>query len=269
MLFFFYRILFFNIKRENAMNDIIFLKNFRFNEYCFFKTQHRDNSCGVDFHFVGLMKHGKGRIVSQKTVLEIEENEMFYIPKGCPYHSYWIAEDYVKFDSIGFLYFPNTTPCGYKLQKINFDAEISRAFLPLSEEKTVNATSIGALYNLLGLLETKLEQAPYGKDVAVCEKLILLIKDNPQLTVPEYATLCGVSETLLYNYVKKVLKKSPNHLRQEELCAKAKELLYTTTYSIEEISDKLGFGSSTYFRKVFKMICKKPPTYFRKEESAL
>lgn len=251
------------------MNDMYFFKNFRFNEYRFQKTVHRDNSKGVGFHFIGFMKHGKGRIVSCGQVLEIEENEMFYIPKGCPYHSYWIAEDYVQFDSIGFLFFPTTAHNGYKLQKINYDEALLRLFEPLSTDKTVNASSIGVLYSFLGALEEKLETAPNNRDAAIYEQIVLLMKENPQRTIPEYASLCNVSASLLYHHIKKCSGKTPNRLRQEMLCQKAEELLLTTRYTVEEICDQLNFSSSAYFRKVFESIYHKTPSQMRKEESMI
>lgn len=247
------------------MNDTVFFKNFVFNEYCHFESVHHDNTLGVKLHFIGFMKQGSGRIVSRDQVLEIQENEMFYIPKGCKYHSYWIADKCVCFDSIGFLYFPTSAVNGYKLQKISYNQTILDAFMPLSQDKTVNAASIGILYRLLGMLESKLALAPISNDVAVCEKLMLLIKENPQRTIPEYAGLCGISESLLYNYVKKCSGKTPNRLRQECLCQKAAELLVATSYTIEEICDKLGFSSSAYFRKVFHDIYHKSPTQVRKD----
>ncbi len=251
------------------MNDIVFCKNFKFVEYHFGETVHRDNSHGVDFHYIGFMKHGKGRILCQNQVLEIEEGEMFYIPKGCKYHSYWIAEDYVQFDSIGFLYFPTSTANGYKLQKINYTEAVFNAFSPLSIEKSVNAASIGALYHLLGLLESYLALAPTRSDTAVYEKLILFMKMDPQLTIPHYAALCEVSESLLYNYTKKISGKTPNRLRQEILCQKAAELLLTTNYSIEEICDRLAFSSTAYFRKIFKSVYKKSPSQIRRDEKTI
>ena len=248
------------------MNDIIFCKNFRFNEFCCRETTHRDNSHGVDFHFIGFMKHGRGRIVTREKVVEIEENEMFYIPKGCKYHSYWIAEDNVRFDSIGFLYFPTASPNGYDLQKIAYTDEISTAFAPLSKNKVVNATSIGHLYHLLGLLESVLTVAPINKDLVIYEKAVLLMHNDPHLTIPEYAARCEVSESLLYHYVKRVSGKTPNRLRQEILCQKAAELLVTTSYTIEEICDMLEFSSAAYFRKVFESIYNKSPSQMRKEK---
>ena len=251
------------------MNDIIFCQNFKFNEFCYRETTHRDNSHGVAFHFIGFMKHGRGRIVTREQVVEIEENEMFYIPKGCKYHSYWIAEDTVRFDSIGFLYFPTASSNGYNLQKIAYTDEISTAFAPLSNNKEIDNTSIGYLYHLLGLLESVLTVAHTDKDVALYEKMLLFMHKEPRLTISEYAANCEVSESLLYHYVKRVSGKTPNCLRQEILCQKAAELLVTTNYTIEEICDKLEFSSAAYFRKVFGSIYKKSPSQMRKERTTI
>ena len=251
------------------MNDIIFCKNFRFNEYCFSENAHRDNSRGIGYHFLGYMKHGSGRLVSGDQVLELREGDMFYIPKGCRYHSWWTARECVRFDSIGFLYFPTTAPGGYSLQKISPEPEIWEAFQPLSRDKTVNAASIGVLYRLLGLLESRLTPAPASHDVAVYEALLLHMKDDPHLTIPEYADLCGVSQSLLYHYVKRCSGKTPNRLRQEILCEKAAQLLLTTSDPIEEICDKLQFSSPAYFRKVWNSIYTKSPSQMRKKDGAI
>ncbi len=251
------------------MNDILFYKQFRFNEYCFQESAHRDNSHGIGFHFIVYLKQGRCRIVTQDQVLELKEKDMFYLPKGCKYHSYWTSDGCVRFDSIGFLYFPTTSSGGYKLQTIEYDTALWDRFRPLSEDKTVNATSIGVLYQLLGLLENQLLPAPASNDVAVYEKLQLLMKDDPNLTIPEYADLCGVSESLLYNYIKRCSGKTPNRLRQEILCQKAADLLVTTSYTIEEICDKLGFSSAAYFRKVFKSIYGKSPSQMKKSENTI
>ena len=251
------------------MNDAIFCKDFRFNEFCFHENAHRNNSQGIGFHFIGYLKQGSCRLVTREQVLELNTGDMFYIPKGCKYHSYWIAHGCVRFDSIGFLYFPTTVPDGYMLQKIPYNTLIWDAFQPLSENKTVCASSIGILYQLLGVLESILSPAPGKVDTAVYERLILLMKENPYKTIPDYASLCGISESLLYRYVKQNSGKTPNRLRQEILCEKAAELLFTTSYTIEEICDKLEFSSSAYFRKVFKEIYNKSPSQMRKQENII
>lgn len=247
------------------MNDIVFYNNFGFNEYRYKESVHRDNSKGVEAHFIGFMKHGRGRIVCGGERLEIGENEMFYIPKGCRYHSYWIAQDYVCFDSIGFLYFPSETPNGYRLQKIPYDEELMEAFMPLSLDKSVNVQSVASLFCVLALLSKRLSPAPSAIEVTVFEKMLQLMQKDPSLTVAEYARLLEVSESLLYQYVKKASGKTPNRLRQEVLCHRARELLIATGYTVEEICDRLGFSSSAYFRKVMHSVFQKTPSELRKE----
>ena len=88
------------------MGDTVFFQDFRFNDYVFNDMHHKDNSHGVDMHFIAFMKQGRGLIVSGNTRLEIGEKDLFYIPKGCRYHSYWIGDPIVNFDSIGFRFFP-------------------------------------------------------------------------------------------------------------------------------------------------------------------
>ncbi len=248
------------------MSDTVFFKNFRFNEYHFNETRHVDNSRGVDMHYIGMIKHGRGRIVSKGQTLEIKQNELFFIPKGCQYHSYWIADNFVVFDSIGFLYFPANNSNEYMLQKIEQNQEIQEAFAPLSENKTLNATSIGTLYSLLGILESKLKPSPLTRDIGIYEETVRYMETNPHKTIPQYARLCGVSETLLYYHIKKATGKTPNRIRQEILCEKAANFLITTNYTVEEICDILKFSSAAYFRKVFYDVYHKTPTQVRKEE---
>ena len=247
------------------MNDNIFFKFFRFNEFQHAETVHRDNSRGIDFHFVGLIKQGKGRLVSQGKVLELAVGDMFYIPKGCSYHSYWIAEPQVRFDSIGFLYFPSKATGGYALQKIDRDADIEALFMPLSQDKTLNTASIGQLYLLLGALEERLMPASVKKDVLVAEQLLHEMERDPHRSIPEYAFLCGVSESALYGYTKSVFGKTPNRLRQETLCRKAYGLLTSSDYSIETLCDRLGFSSAAYFRRVYAEIYGQSPSQTRKQ----
>ena len=252
------------------MNDAVFLNNFIFNEFRFPKTRVTDNSHGVSHHFLGCIKHGRGLIVSKDRRLELETGDLFYIPKGLQYRSSWIAEDgEIWFDSIGFSYFPSQSPNGYILQKIPPEEEILQAYSPLSQDKAIHAASIGQLYTLLGKLEQVMVKAPVSRMDAVLEHLTEQMHRDPELAIADYAAGCGVSEALLYLYVKRALQKTPNALRQEVKCQKAIQLLQTTSLSVEEIGARCGFSSASYFRKVLAAVVGKTPSEIRREANQI
>jgi AraC-like DNA-binding protein len=76
---------------------------------------------------------------------------------------------------------------------------------------------------------------------------------------------CGISESGLYALFKKQLGKTPNDIRAEALCQKAIGLLTTTNKSVQEISDMVGFSSTSYFRKVLRKYTGKTPLGIRKD----
>lgn len=210
------------------------------------------------------MKQGRGLIVGRGEKLEINQNEMFYIPKGYKYHSYWTGKE-VILDSLGFKFFPSDTQNGYVLQKLNYTDEIFEFFLPLSQNKTVNNLAVGRLYTLLAMLEPIMKKSPETQCETIVQRVIELMNKNHLKTIPEYAKMCNVSPTLLYNYFKKITKKTPNQIRQEIACSKAKQLLVSTDMEIEKICEMTGFSSPAYFRKVLQIVYKKSPSQIRKE----
>ena len=253
------------------MNDTGFLKNFLFRELYFMEDRYRNNSHGTDMHFIGYMKNGRG-ILTQKNgaVIELSKGDMFYIPKGCRYNSHWIAEGgNVCFDSLGFLYFPTDSVSGYILQKIELDQEIFALFSPLSDSKELNSQSIGRLYSLLGALESRLTAAPTDVAKESTERMLMLMRADPHRAISDYAADCGISDSALYLYVRRTMGITPNHARQEVLCQKAIQLLETTNLSVEEICGKVGFSSSSYFRKVLKTIHGKTPLQIRKQAKTI
>ena len=251
------------------MNDTDFFNSFRFNEFSYTKRTHVDNSAGVFLHYIGYMKEGSGVLISIRERLTVSQGDLFYIPRGCRYHSYWASEGTTRFDSLGFRYFPLPEGVHYPMQKLAFPPEIQEAFAPLSRDKTVSAASVGTLYTLLGLLQPTMERSqPEGKDRLTAAALAQMNAD-PRLSVSQIAASCGVSEGTLYSTFRRVLNKTPNTVRQELLCQMAARLLMTTSLSVEEVSRRCGFSSASYFRKVLHRVTGKTPRQLRAEATAL
>ena len=98
----------------------------------------------------------------------------------------------------------------------------------------------------------------------VIEKAIEYMIEYPNSKISVIAKLFNVSESGIYILFKKHLNKTPNDIRLEILCEKAVLLLTTTDKSVQEISDTLGFSSTSYFRKTLKKCTDKTPREIRK-----
>lgn len=89
--------------------------------------------------------------------------------------------------------------------------------------------------------------------------------ENPEKVNLEYLTdvMC-MSRPTLYRKMKAVTGMSGNEYIRHVRMTRAKELLLSGKYTISEISDKLGFSSSNYFRETFKSVFGSTPTEYLK-----
>ncbi|MBO5370361.1 MAG: helix-turn-helix transcriptional regulator [Clostridia bacterium] len=247
------------------MNSSIFYECFSFSEVSLTHTYHCDSSRGTPFHHIRYMKSGTGKIISDSGKIEIKSGEMFYIPKGLKYHSYWQSEDIVSFDSFGFAHFPHNGNTRFSLQKINYTQKAYNIYSELACDKTVDCRSVGLLYLLMWELMGNMICDTAIPEKQALKDAIAIIENNPTLKNSEIAKMSGVSESTLYTLFKKELLSTPNDIKRKKLCEKAMEMLRTTDIPIEEISSMLDFSSSSYFRKIFAKETGKTPRQYRKE----
>lgn len=245
------------------MDDSKFFTSFHFRELRFDRYHHTDNSLGVDRHFFGYLKQGTCLLVSGKERITVSEGELFYLPKGLKYHSYWSSESTVVFDSFGFKYLP--VKQRYKMQKIRLTETAAVLLSQLSQNKSTGAESVGLLYLLFHEVSKQMQpDALHYMDKTVQTAMEYMVQ-RPAYTMTDIARLMEISESKLYYDFKHALGKTPNTVKQEISCEKAVELLSTTDLSVEEISFRSGFCSSSYFRKVLFSFTGKTPRQIRNE----
>ncbi|MCG8310645.1 MAG: response regulator [Cytophagales bacterium] len=106
------------------------------------------------------------------------------------------------------------------------------------------------------------------KDKEFIEKVSSIINDNLErenLNTEELAKELGMSKTLVYLKLKKLLNMSGSDYIQSLRFKKAIELMADPNRNISDISFEIGFSDPNYFSKVFKKVYKKTPSAFRKE----
>jgi len=236
----------------------------RYQRHKYYFTDHYKTN-GSPGHFIARMILGSAKLKSRNKTITVSEGDIFYIPKGLKYQSFWYGndKDEILFDSFRFQNFPVLDNYSYTLQKVNCSSAAEQLLLSLFGEMTVNCSTVGKLYIFLGeILDDMEQESKHHSDIA--EIALEYMHNNTEFHIADVAKHCKVSESTLYGIFKKAYNKTPVEMKQEIFCERASELLITTNLSVEEISDKLNFSSSSYFRKVFKKYTGKTPLQVRK-----
>ncbi len=248
------------------MDNIKLFKSFTFNVYQMRKFHHTNQlSNGSPTNFIAQMVLGHAEIkISQKT-LRLSEGDIFFIPKGLKYQSFWYGDenDDIAWLSYGFDYFPSKEDVSFAMQTINCNENAIEIMKKLSCGITVNYTSIGLLYQFLGEVTPTMERTNQSYN-PILQNALEFMRNTDEYNFKEVAEHCSVSVSGLYGLFQKHLKKTPNEIRQEMQCKNAVHLLTTTNLSVEEISNRLHFSSSSYFRKILRKHTGKTPLAIRR-----
>ena len=249
------------------MENFELYSSFAFKNYHRTSGKHTDSSAGCAYHYIGYLYRGSARIISEKDTLELQAGDLFYIPKGCRYHSYWY--DGANFDSFAFSAIPQKEHISYCLQKLDMTQEVKILHKELAADRTVSPGSVATLYKLLWVLMPTMRQHTYDKGGVLARTISNAIYEQPDVSTEAIAKKCGVSQSTVYHLLKKELGKTPNRLRQEAKCQQAVRLLTCTDLSVEEISVRLGFSSSSYMRKLLHSTTGKTPLQLRKAAQSM
>lgn len=250
------------------MNNIALCNSFYFNLFQLqkFHTSDYTKGAGAPANFIAKLIYGSAVVKSKQGNLTLNEGDVFYIPRGMKYQSFWYtdAEERVVWYSFGFDAFPTPNEYQFSLQKIPCNEKTNQLLETLCQDITVNCTSVGLLYQFIGATfhAMKKDYHPYHR---IAEKALDYMQKTSEFTMKDVAGYCNISESGLYPIFQKVFQKTPLEMKQEILCEKAVQLLTTTDLSVEEISNRLLFSSSSYFRKVLKKYTGKTPLKIRSE----
>ena len=253
------------------MDNIRFYNSFYFTTCIFQNVHHTDRSSGVLSHHVGRMLRGTARIVTDRGErLSLSKGDIFYMPLGMRYHSYWYPDEgdggTVEFESYRFDLFPCHSGRQYALQMLYPDADALSDLDRLSENKEVNCISVGLLYAFLGKMFPTMQRVDLDHDRALFSKARRYIDLHPHFRVSDLARHCAISESALYAFFRSYANTTPIALKNRILAEKAITLLGTTDFSIEDIAATLGIQSVAHLRKIVKQYAKKTPSELRREQ---
>jgi len=242
-----------------------------FNSFCFivftFSKERINKIDSAHGNFFALMLEGSAVLTSKKEEIKVKKGDVFFIPEHLKYQSRWIPDKdgNVSFLSLRFDRIPDNTAKHYMLQTIPCNEEEKEHLHYINKNLAVNNATAGALYSFFGRVEERMTYREAEKNEAILDKALEFMENNIQCSVTDISRFCNRSETAVYNIFKEKLGMTPVKIKHKILCRKACELLSGTDLSVENISEKLGFSSPIYFRKILKQEMGKTPSQIRKE----
>lgn len=247
------------------MNDFDFANSFCFRNIIFDTYHHTDNRSGAPSHYFAYMISGNCKIVTNDSSVEINEGDIFYIPFNCSYQSYWNGRPLISFISLGFPFMPNRDSRYFPVQIISTDQGKKQTMLKLGNTKNPTSCDIGLFYSFVGELMPDMAYRKHDHQSELVNKARRCLEQDPFAKTADIAKRVAVSEPTLYNAFKNASDVSLNEMRNRIISEKARDLLITTDRSVEEISDMLGFSSTSYFRKALHRHFGMTPSEIRKK----
>ncbi len=249
------------------MNNTQFYTSFHFNAYHFSSHRYTNLLRGIKSNYIVRLNRGAAKIVCNKCADYLEPGDIFFIPKGLSYQSYWYVDDtgIVEYDSVGFDVFPDTSHKKYSLQKLNFGENETKLFNTITSTLNVDCYNIGCLYSLLASFVDDLKYETISKHDHIITKAQEFMQNTEKYTIKDVAKYCNISVSGLYSVFQKKCGHTPIEEKQIILVNKAIDLLQTTDSPISEIIGNVGFSSEPYFRKIFFRITGKTPRQVRSQ----
>ena len=140
---------------------------------------------------------------------------------------------------------------------------MKKAVESLSEDLSVDCRSVAALYRLLSLMLPRMQAADTGEKHRFVEEAIAYMQAHERITVPQLARACRISESGLYAAFREVKSCTPIEMWHRILAERAETFLVSTDFSVEEIAERLGFCSASYFRKILREVTGRSPREIR------
>ena len=143
-----------------------------------------------------------------------------------------------------------------------------RKLIEVNKSPAVTSLVRSMLYNQAADYEVTPQQANMiSRAEQICGQYLSLVEAHcrEQHTVEWYALQMCLAPKYLSNVVKQTLGSSPNKYIDEALTRQAKSLLSSTSLSVQEISDRLGFQNQSHFGTFFKRQTGLSPKAFKEQ----
>lgn len=183
--------------------------------------------------------------------------DVVYIPMGTAYTMKWKGSCP---STIAVHYRFGQDTDKYKIQKLD------GVRFPFSEIPDRELLRMALFYSLYAECEPHIKKATpspnYDSRIGVAVEFIRA-NYNVDFTIEQLADMCHLSPSRFHYLFKKSVGYTAIDYKNKVKTDIAMQLLISTSLSVEQISDRLNFNSSVYFRRVFKKFAGMSATQYR------
>lgn len=226
-------------------------------------TQYFDASAGEGYSSLTLLLTGQGMIRTMGAELPVKAGDLLYIPESERYDAVWsgmTSIDYISFHIVSQKYDMENTDrypaqiihalSGEKTKDIFMD--IYRLFS--TEDRLQKIKAVGLYYNFYAEVVPYLEAVPpiHYSDALI--KAIRYVEERyaQDFQMEELAAHISISPSRLYYLFQKELSTTPIKYRNKCRIEHAAKDLRSGDFPMEQIAERNGFHSVSYFRETFK-----------------
>lgn len=221
------------------------------------------------FFSIGMILSGKGNFYDNKSEpVHVESGDIIVVPEAATYVSHWSGAPNISYITFHFILekgfgtdIPIQKICGFEHLIKEFEFAYDNFSVP---ERAFKVLSI--FYNILDELSPKIKKSPEKQihNTSV-KKAIDYITFNytKNITINELSSIASLSPSRFFTVFKNETGITPIEYKNRICIRNAEKMLLISDLSIEETAEKLGFNSSSYFRRTFKAYTGKSPKEYK------
>lgn len=211
-----------------------------------------------------MILRGNGKFYTENSV---SPSEIIIVPSAATYISHWHGTPNISFITFHFIFdkdFEGNIP----IQKISSFEHLKKDFEFAYENFSVSAHAFKVLsifYNMLSEIFPSIKIISEKHINSSIKKAVDYITYNytNNISIAELSKIANLSPSRFFTVFKKETGVSPIEYKNRISIRNAEKMLVSEDYSIEEISEKIGFNSASYFRRTFKAFTGKSPREYK------
>lgn len=211
---------------------------------------------------------------SQKNVITVEKNQLAYMAKGIEYIVEF-RDTAPDVEDTVVIHFQMTDKAGNDIAPVltpvicmkKVEPSIGLAIDMIAEEFKKNVVCTpeicSVIYKILAEICRKQKRRSTKNKFACIRTGIELLEQDSDMSIPNIARACGVSECYFRRLFREYSGENPIDFRQHHRIERAKQLLLSDEQlSVGEVAAELHFADIYHFSKTFKKYVGQSPTAF-------